>query len=62
MRPTTALFVGHRRWWCSGVPVGGFVGHGEFEFATEHELIVGEPGLVVGLAVPCGGGDVEVGR
>ena len=56
-----SLFVGHGRWGSSGVPVGGFVGHGEFEFASEHELVVGEPGAGVGFAVPGGAGDVDVG-
>src|SRR5437868_5819304 len=58
---TAVLFVRHRRWWGAGVPVRGFVGHCEFEFATLHELVVGEPGLVVRLAVPGGAGDIDVG-
>src|SRR4051794_7688073 len=53
-------FVGHGGRWGSGVPVGGFVGHGEFEFAALHKLVVGEPGFAVRLAVPCGAGDVDV--
>ncbi len=57
-----SLFVRHGRWWSSGVPVGGFVGHGEFEFASEHELVMGEPGAGVGFAVPGSAGDVDIGR